>query len=266
LQPARNEPRKLVTASEDAGQTFKLIGFYPNLRGGSMRLSVDLDGKGLADKTGELEVSNFQILGDPVVNEVLRLPDDNFGAGRGDRPTRRIATTRQVLPFERMRVSFAIGQGQFAFEEAELRGPLLGVKLRGKADLRERMVHLGGTYTPLQDLNAAAGEVPAVGPVLSPRGEGVFGITFAIYGSMDRPQVYVNPLSVVAPGIFRDLFPMGPPNARITPRGDKPKGNGEPQSRVRNAPAATGTAKSAGSRSDTGSSSWSSRTVPSEGR
>ena len=48
-----------------------------------------------------------------------------------------------------------------------------------------------------------------------PRGEGLFGITFGIKGSMERPQVIVNPLSLITPGIFRRSLPdgaRGPPH------------------------------------------------------
>ena len=37
-------------------------------------------------------------------------------------------------------------------------------------------------------------------------GEGVVGITFAIKGRLDEPQVLVNPMSVMTPGIFRQIF------------------------------------------------------------
>jgi hypothetical protein len=38
------------------------------------------------------------------------------------------------------------------------------------------------------------------------QGEGVVGITFAIKGKLDEPTVLVNPMSVMTPGIFRQIF------------------------------------------------------------
>jgi hypothetical protein len=38
------------------------------------------------------------------------------------------------------------------------------------------------------------------------QGEGVVGITFAIKGKLDNPNVLVNPISVMTPGIFRQIF------------------------------------------------------------
>ncbi len=218
MQQAANEPRKLVAVTDDAGQAFRLIGFYPNLQGGQMRLDVNLDGKGPAEKTGLLMVERFQILGDPIVSEVLQT-NDYTEAGR--RPSRKVE--RQTTDFDWMRAPFSVGYNQFVLEDAELRGPLLGAALRGKADFKLQGVDIGGTYVPLQGLNAAVGGIPLFGQLLAgPKGEGVLGITFRIHGPMAQPQVVVNPLSMIAPGIFREMFQLTTQNPRVIPRDEKP--------------------------------------------
>ncbi len=222
MQAVSNEPRKLVVLTDDAGQAFRLIGFYPNLQGGQMRLDVNLDGKGPAEKTGLLIVERFRILGDPIVSEVLQTSGDGQPAAEsGRRPTRRVE--RQTTDFDWMRAPFSVGYNQFVLEDAELRGPLLGASLRGKADFKAQGVDIGGTYVPLQGLNAAVGGIPLFGQLLAgPKGEGVLGITFRIVGPMAQPQVIVNPLSMIAPGIFREMFQMTTQNPRVIPRDEKP--------------------------------------------
>jgi hypothetical protein len=74
-------------------------------------------------------------------------------------------------------------------------------------DFKAQTVDLGGTYVPLYGLNSALGSIPLLGKVLVGRqGEGVVGITFAIKGKLDEPTVLVNPMSVMTPGIFRQIF------------------------------------------------------------
>jgi hypothetical protein len=92
--------------------------------------------------------------------------------------------------------------------------------MRGKVDFRAQTLNVGGTYVPLSALNRVIGDVlPFIRPLLTgPEGEGVFGITFAIQGSMADPQVVVNPLSLVTPGIFREIFQMTPEDPRVLPR------------------------------------------------
>ncbi len=104
-----------------------------------------------------------------------------------------------------------------------MRGPLLGASIRGKIDFKTRRVNLGGTYIPLQGLNAALCEIPLFGPIITgPKCEGVSGMTFAIQGAMGSPQVVVNPLSMLAPGIFREIFQMTNPNPKVQRRDDAP--------------------------------------------
>jgi hypothetical protein len=83
-------------------------------------------------------------------------------------------------------------------------------------------VNLGGTYIPLQGLNAALCEIPLVGVIITgPKCDGVSGMTFAIQGRMDRPEVVVNPLSMLAPGIFREIFQMTNPNPKVLRRDEE---------------------------------------------
>ena len=218
--------RQLIATSNDAGATFKLIGFYPNAEGGRMRSVIDLDEESKGERRGVLSVRKFRIFGDEVLSEVLQ----SRSATGGNRRRRQASVTRQQVQFDWMRVPFAVGKGQFIIGDAELRGPLLGVVLCGRADFASRRMRLGGTYVPLQGLNAAVGAIPGLGQLLAgPKGEGVLGITFQVAGAMQRPQVVVNPLSLVAPGIFREMFQVTCP--RRLAAGIDPKikqGGGEP--------------------------------------
>ncbi len=203
------EDRQLRADTTDAGQAFRLVGFYPNVTGGRMRLQVDLDGEGAAEQTGTLWVENFEILGDAVVSEVVSAAAEN---GR--------KVVRQKIPFDVMTAPFSVGHGQFVLRDASLKGPLLGASLRGTVDFERRVIDLGGTYVPLQALNNMFGAIPVLGQILSgPRGEGIFGVTFAVQGSLERPQALVNPLSLLTPGIVREIMGLGPLDPRVQRRG-----------------------------------------------
>lgn len=232
------EPRRLLADTTDAGQAFKLVGFYPNVQGGRARLEVNLDGKGPAEKTGTLWVEDFVVLGDPVVAEVVGSAGDDPIDRTGARTKQRIV--RQAFNFDRMRAPFSVGHGQFVLDDTYVKGPILGANIRGKVDYRARTVNLGGTYVPLQGLNNVLGDIPLLGPILSgPRSEGIFGITFAIQGPMASPQVIVNPLSLLTPGITRELTQMAPFDAAVQEREEKkPAVRPELRTRASSAPAA----------------------------
>jgi hypothetical protein len=223
LRQDPGQPRQLLADSTDAGQAFKLIDFYPNIQGGRVRLEVNLDGKGPAEKTGVLYVEDFRILGDPVVSEVFSNADDERAAGKAGATKNRPKVVREAFEFTRMRVPFSVGYGQFVMEESYLRGPLLGASIRGKIDFKMRRVNLGGTYVPLQGLMGDLCEIPIFGPIaLGPKCEGLSGMTYAIQGPMDHPQVIVNPLAMLAPGIFREIFQMTNPNPKVQRRDETP--------------------------------------------
>jgi hypothetical protein len=197
---------------------------------------VILDGTGPAEKTGTLWVEDFKVLGDPIVSEVVSSADQGRPAIDGHRNV-----TREVFEFDRMRAPFSVGYGQFVLEEAYLKGPLLGANLRGKVDFKTRRVNFGGTYIPLQGLNGALGGIPLLGQIISgSQGEGIFGITFAVQGPTSNPQVIVNPLSLVAPGIFREMFQMTASDPKVQIRGDEHPPQATSSARARISPPSTG--------------------------
>ena len=55
-------------------------------------------------------------------------------------------------------------------------------------------------------LNSLLGNIPGLGDVLvGPKGGGVFAATYQVSGALVDPDVTVNPLSALAPGILRGL-------------------------------------------------------------
>lgn len=207
--------RVMFAESADAGRAFKLAGFYKNLIGGRVRLEVNLEGRGAAEKSGVLWVENFRVLGDPVVTEVIA-----SASGSGSSDKQRVV--REVYDFDRMRVPFAAGHDQFVLEDSYLRGPIVGATIKGKVDFASSRVDLGGTYIPLQGINSALCAIPLLGAIITgPKCEGVVGITYAIQGPMSRPQVLVNPLSMFTPGILREIMQMTDPNLKVQARESK---------------------------------------------
>lgn len=262
LRNTQSRRRQLLAKSTDAGEVFKLVGFYPNMTDGAMRLEVNLDGRGPAQKTGTLWVDDFKILGDPIISEVVGSADTTTPSIDGGRSAKR-RMVRQVFQFEQMRAPFSVGYGQFVLEDAHLRGPLQGATIRGKVDYGRQVLELGGTYVPLQGLNNAFGAIPLLGELLSgPRQEGIFGVTYAIQGSMENPQVVVHPLSMIAPGIFREMFQMTPQSPTVQPRQGGRRDFIDPESGVRNSSSPAAAVRGGSGSTKIGADGWSSEAVP----
>ncbi len=248
-------PRKLYAESADAGQAFKLSGFYPNMQGGRAKLEVDLEGRGAAEKSGVLWVEDFRVLGDPIISEVYSSAETS-GPGDTSQPKRKKQVEREAFDFQRMKVPFSIGHGQFVLDDSYIRGPLLGASIRGKVDYNNKRLSLGGTYVPLQGINAAVCDIPLVGPLVAGFDcQGVFGITYAIQGPMAQPQVLVNPLSMFTPGILRGIMEMTTTNPQVQPLREQQRAPAEQRVRSSSSSAADGDGSSA-------VDGWSSETTP----
>jgi hypothetical protein len=191
--------RRLRAEATDAGQLFKLVGFYPNAVGGVVNLEVNLDGQGPAERTGTLLVRDFLVLGDPVVSEVLQSADTTTTSGRGTDQQQ-----RKQFEFEIMRVPFSIGQGQFVMHDAAINGRLVSASLKGKVDFRAQTLNVGGTFVTMSGLTTTPSGVTTT-PAGPPRGEDLSGVTFAINGPVALPSVVVNP---GVPGVVRAPEPQ----------------------------------------------------------
>ncbi|NJM35223.1 MAG: AsmA-like C-terminal region-containing protein [Rhodomicrobium sp.] len=179
-----------------------------------------------------LYARNFVIANDQVVEEVLSGPK-----------TRRSQAPQQAyeqLQFDRMRVPFSVGNGRFSLRDAAINGPLLGATMRGFIDFKNERINLSGTYVPFYGINGAIGLVPILGDLLISRsGEGLFGITFAVKGTSAKPDVLVNPMSMVAPGFLRQLFEFEQNEPSILPPQHRPETRASTDGRASSQPPVT---------------------------
>ena len=68
-------------------------------------------------------------------------------------------------------------------------------------------IALNGAVAPLYQLNSALGAAPIIGDILVGRkGEGILALSYSVSGERASPNVVVNPLSPLTPGIFRQMF------------------------------------------------------------
>ncbi len=72
---------------------------------------------------------------------------------------------------------------------------------------KDGAIDITGTMVPAQGINGFLDDVPLFGQILTGgKGGGIFGVTFAMGGTISKPRTQVNPLSVFAPGILREMF------------------------------------------------------------
>ena len=88
-----------------------------------------------------------------------------------------------------------------------MRGGDAGATFEGLVYNARNRTDMTGTYLPAYGLNKAVSKIPIFGKVFGDgRKRGLIGITFKLRGRFNNPELVVNPVSLIAPGVFRKLF------------------------------------------------------------
>jgi hypothetical protein len=133
--------------------------------------------------------------------------------------------------FSRMRAEFTRQTGQLRIKDGVLRGPTVGATIEGNIDYGTNQVRMSGTFVPLYGLNNIFGQIPIVGLVLGGgnTNEGLIGITYEVVGTPGAPVLRVNPISAMAPGVFRRIFDFGTGKEKQAPDFASPAASGNNQ-------------------------------------
>ena len=85
-------------------------------------------------------------------------------------------------------------------------GNAAGFTFAGTFDRGAHYTDIEGTVVPLSDVNRIISKIPLVGDILTGGSGSVFAATYKIKGDPENPKTSVNPLSVLAPGILRQIL------------------------------------------------------------
>jgi len=197
MTPALGEARRIEASGEDAGLLFQTLFNNQQVRGGAFTIDVQSD-RPDAPWRFDVAVDDFEISEAPILARIFSLASlEGFAdALRGD-----------GLGFASLTADGALGGGELTINNARASGQALGITTTGAVDLNDEAMALSGVLIPSYGVNAALGELPVIGELLTSReGEGVFSLTYSVSGPFEETQVAVNPLSALAPGILRRAF------------------------------------------------------------
>lgn len=198
----KDSRRNLSMASSDAGAVLRFLDLYPYMRRGQIQLRLS----GLPDgaMTGQVDARNFSLVNEPRLKSMVSTRGDG-SQSLNDAVKRDIDTS--VVQFERGFARIEKGEKYLKVSDGALRGPLLGTTFQGTLFDRDGNMSITGTFMPAYGLNSLFAEIPLVGLILgNGRDRGLIGITYKVAGDAKKPTVQVNPISAIAPGIFRNIF------------------------------------------------------------
>lgn len=219
LAPGGIGERFLTVNSDDAGRLMAGLSITDRVKGGTLKLLARLPEAPQTGKAepanGRLTVEGFRVMRMPILAKLLTV--GSLG-GMSD------LLNGEGIAFERLEAPFTLSASKVTLGAARAYGPAVGITMEGAVPrgAGAGSLDLKGTLVPAYTLNTFLGYVPMLGPLLvSRKGEGVIGYTYAISGAPEDPRVFVNPLSALAPGFLRRIFQIG--DANTAQREGEPK-------------------------------------------
>jgi hypothetical protein len=199
------QSRSAAMHSNDAGAVLRFLDLYDHMQGGTIRL--DLSGVDGGPLNGQIDATNFVIVNEPRLKSIV----GSAPASNGNRRSRNGKLQQDIdvsrAQFERGYARIEKGDGYLVLSQGVLRGPQIGSTFQGTLYDRNGNMDMTGTFMPAYGLNRIFGEIPIFGRILgNGRDRGLIGITYRLSGDAKSPTLQVNPLSAVAPGIFRSIF------------------------------------------------------------
>ncbi|HEY9056893.1 MAG TPA: hypothetical protein VIN77_07050 [Aurantimonas sp.] len=194
--------RTIGLATDDAGSLLRFGGLYRRMQGGTARLQ--LSGMASGGFSGALKLQDFTLVDEPRLANLVgttRAGSQSLAGAVG----RDLEVSRAY--FDSASVGLAWNGRQLSAREGIVRGPIFGSSFEGTLYDSREQIDISGSFMPAYAINRLFGALPFVGGILGNGAEGaLIGITYRLAGAFGDPTLTVNPISAIAPGIFRRIF------------------------------------------------------------
>jgi hypothetical protein len=202
-KPDESGKRVFRLEADDAGAALKAFGLYKTMIGGKLSVYGEPVGGVQDDRNlkGKAEITNFRVVKAPALAKLLgamSLPGMNDLMGNDG-----LAFTKLESDFDWL---YRPEGGVIVLKDGRTSGNSLGLTFDGKFDKTNDVMDVSGTMVPLSGINKIIGNIPLIGNIITGGTGSLFAATYSMKGSMQNPQVFVNPLSVLTPGILRRIL------------------------------------------------------------
>lgn len=202
--------RSLTASTPNLGNVLQSFDVTDTLSGGKL----SIDGKGEPTDAeaifGHIKLEKYRVKNMPVLARLLSaISPDGLVA----------LLTGSGLGFSELSGEYLWKGDTITILKAHTSTGSLGLTTAGKLDIGLGTLNLEGQVIPVAFISKILSNIPLVGDILT-GGEngGLFSATYSIKGPLAHPNVSVNPVSVLAPGILRNiLFMNGTDTAPATP-------------------------------------------------
>jgi hypothetical protein len=215
--------RKVTLTTGDAGLLARGMFAFESMRGGELAATINLPGQAndppsssntgpsstAPDFAGVMMVKNFQMTNQPLIS---RLFSAGSLTGLGD------LMGGDGITLNEWNFPFTSKNNVIGVDGARAAGPAICATSDGYIDRPHGTLALKGSLVPACGVNSMLSNIPLLGDIIaSKKGEGILSATYSATGNMEQPTISTNPLSMLAPGIFRRIFEGHIPTQRDAP-------------------------------------------------
>ncbi len=192
----------ISVTSGDAGAVVRFLNLYSNLRGGLLNLRLKAQG---STWLGSVDVRSFSLVNEQRLQSLVSTPVGRDGESLNAAVKKNIDVS--AAKFQRAFASLTYRDEALSIENGVVRGEQIGATFQGLVRDSSGNMEMTGTFMPAYGLNRLFGELPLIGAILGNGNDrGLLGITFKLQGPFEKPKLSINPLSLIAPGVFRQIF------------------------------------------------------------
>ncbi|MDX5592686.1 AsmA-like C-terminal domain-containing protein [Pseudovibrio sp. SPO723] len=206
LKPSERGKRLSLNV-QNVGELLKFADLFARMRGGFAFGQVDMPAE--RQWQGNVVIKDFSITEDPAIQALAKSRQRNSAYRRGE-PDSAMSTVARSgeASFNRMGIEFNRNGDILYLTRGVLAGAIIGGTVEGTANLSSKQLDMTGTFVPAYTINNFLSKVPILGLALGGgSGDGgLFGVTYKMTGSFEDPKFTINPVSAIAPGIFRKIF------------------------------------------------------------
>ena len=190
--------KKVLFRIDDLGLFLNKIKLSESFIEGNGDIFIILDKENFNIQSGDINISDSSVKNSSILARLLQLASFT---GLLE------ILTNEGIPFNKIVGEFSVDSKVVNISVLKFKGFSLGGTVKGNINLSNDKINLEGVIVPAYAINSLINKIPLVGQIITGiEGEGLIGVNYKAKGTTDKPVYNINPLSVLTPGIMRNVF------------------------------------------------------------
>lgn len=196
IDKARGGLRAFNASTDNMGELLQALDVYSNMRNGVLRVTGSLNERSQLDS--KIKITDFSVVRAPILAKILNVA--SITAPLQLLQNKGIVFNKTLINMRKQGDSITLTDGRLA-------GESIGLTVEGSINMADNTLDLNGTVLPFYMINNIFANIPLLGDLLTNnKKEGLIALRYSVRGDQEDPDVMVNPLSVLTPGVLRRFF------------------------------------------------------------